>query len=204
VPWASREAAKPRMEMQRWVFGVRLAKWRTGVRGWVLSEARAFQPEICPLLRAARRLPLRGVGFACRGPHAKPRSREAAKGNAEVGVWCSFSRAADGSPWVGSFRSSGFPARDLSSATGCPQIAAAGRRVCVPWASREAAKGNAEVGVWCSVSQAADGSPWVASFRSSCFPARDLSSATCCLQIAAARRGGVHLWLHAKTGWVGV
>ncbi len=117
------------------------------------------------------------------------RSREAAKGNAEVGVWCLFSRAADGSSSAGSFRSSGFPARDPSSATGCLQIAAAGRRVCVPWASREAAKGNAEVGVWCLFSRAADGSSWVDSFRSSGFPARDPSSATGCLQIAAARRG---------------
>ena len=157
-----------------------------------MQVARAFQPEICPLRPAACRLPLRGGGFACRGPHAKPRSREAAKGNAEVGVWCSVSQAADGSPWVGSFRSSGFPARDPSSATGCLQIAAAGRRFLRSVGvtrRREAAKGNAEVGVWCSVSQAADGSPWVGSFRSSCFPARDLSSATGCLQIAAARRG---------------
>jgi len=33
--------------------------------------------------------------------------------------------------------SSGFPARDLSSATGCLQIAAAGRVRCPPRASRE-------------------------------------------------------------------
>ncbi len=143
VPWASREAAKPRMEMQRWVFGVRLAKLRTGVRGWVLSEARAFQPEISPQRLAACRLPLRGGGFCVTWA-----SREAAKGNAEVGGWCSVSQAADGSPWVGSFRSSGFPARDLSSATGCPQIAAAGRRVCLPWASREAAKPRMEMQRW--------------------------------------------------------
>ncbi len=68
----------------------------TGARGGFASVARAFQPEICPLRQAACRLRLRGVGAA----GGLTRSREAAKGNAEVGFRCSVRRAADGSPRV--------------------------------------------------------------------------------------------------------
>jgi hypothetical protein len=41
-----------------------------------MNVARAFQPEICPLQLADCGLPLRGGGFAQRGPHAKTRRRE--------------------------------------------------------------------------------------------------------------------------------
>jgi hypothetical protein len=141
VPWASREAAKPRRETQRWVFGVRLAKRRTGVRGWVLSEARAFQPEIRPLRLAACRLPLRGGGF------------------------------------------------------------------CVPWASREDAKPRRETQRWVFGVRLAKRRTGVRGWVLSV--ARAFQPEICPLRLAACRlplRGGgfVHLWLHAKTGWVGV
>ena len=48
-----------------------------GGEGRILSVARAFQPEICPLRPDAWRLPLRGVG-AGGLPHAKTRGVEAA------------------------------------------------------------------------------------------------------------------------------
>jgi hypothetical protein len=58
------------------VFGFRLGEPRTGVRGWLLSVARAFQPEICPSAIDRRT----GAGeFAGSLAHAKPR-REGAKG----------------------------------------------------------------------------------------------------------------------------
>jgi hypothetical protein len=60
----------------------------------------------------------------------------------------------------GALRSSGFPARDLPSATGCLEIAAAGPG-CRRLALREAARGTHKVGVRCLVGRAADGSPRV-------------------------------------------
>ncbi len=43
-------------------------------------------------------------------------------------------------------RSSGFPARDLPSATSCLRTATAGRGACRPWASRKDAKGKGRGG----------------------------------------------------------
>jgi hypothetical protein len=89
-----------------------------------MKVARAFQPEICPLRLAACRLRLRG-GKAAGG---LTRSREDAKGDAR-GRCSVFGQASRGreSAGAGALRSSGFPARDLPSATGCLQVAAAGR-----------------------------------------------------------------------------
>jgi hypothetical protein len=101
------------------------------------------------------------------------RSREAAKGNAVVGFRCSVRRAADGSPRV---------RRRL-------------RCSAVPG-----------VGLWQCVGECVAPSPPTplprftgarGALRSWGFPARDLPSATGCLQVAAAGRGGSG-WAHAK------
>ena len=78
-------------------------------RRFRLNATRAFQPEICPLQLAACGLPLRGGGLPGRGPHAKTRRRE---GNAGVTLNHEWTRMDTNEC------SSGFPARDLPSATG--------------------------------------------------------------------------------------
>jgi hypothetical protein len=78
--------------------------------------------------------------------------------------------------------SSGFPARDLPSATGCLLIAAAGSGVCGLLVSREDAKTRRK--------RRGDVEPRMDTNEcSSGFPARDLPSATGCLRTAAAGSG---------------
>jgi len=142
----------------------------------VLSVARAFQPEICPLRLDARRSPLRG----CRAV-GLTRSREAAKEDAKGGV---RARARARGIAKVAFRSSGFPARVLPSATGVPGVRRTGPGAAGFTRSREAAKEDAKKCFRCSVfgvraraRARARGIARVA-FRSSGFPARDLPSAT--------------------------
>jgi len=83
-----------------------------------LAVARAFQPEICPLrlgcleIAARRWGVLQAVGLT--------RSREDAKEDAKSGVRGSGYEHEYEESLGGSRRSSGFPARDLPSATGVP------------------------------------------------------------------------------------
>ena len=130
----------------------------------------------CLKLAAARR------GFAVCWSHAKPRRREGNPGGILNHEWTRMDT---------NECSSGFPARDLPSATGCLRTAAAGRGACRPWASREDAKTRRK--------RRGDGEPRMdTNERSSGFPARDLPSATGCLQIASAGGEG-RRWPHAKT-----
>jgi len=189
------------------------------------------------------------VGFRCsvrRAADGSPRVRRRLRCSAVpgVGLWQCVGECVAPSPptplprFTGArraLRSSGFPARDLLSATGCLQVAAAGRGGS-SWAhakprsrerkrrgwflvfgqasrGREAAGGQrlrciSVPGLVCgsvlgSVCAPSPPTPLPRftgarrALRSSGFPARDLPSATGCLQVAAAGRGGSG-WAHAK------
>ena len=155
-----------------------------------MQVARAFQPEICPEGTSRGGGTTNGHEYeacscscSCSCSTTRPRQQPA----------FSFAssreknrRQCPRSP-LSIKCSSGFPARDLPSATGCLLIAAAGSGACRPWASREDAKTRRK--------RRGDVEPRMGSNEcSSGFPARDLPSAIGCLLIAAAGSGACRPW----------